>query len=382
VISMKLLPGLLLIMTLGIITNSAKAADLRVEFSNSQGSTENLLDDSSKIFDTYTTSALRAAYYPLPSLEVSLSGENSYYRELTGLSGQTGQFGMTFIPLSDTSRLSLYLSGDVSGVRYHHEFSSFDNNSAEIEAAAGYAITDKLNARAGVAYSSTAYIGLDVPYKRDFEVYWGGNVSFFGVGGLDIETGFARANYTYIVNDTINYSPIILPIISPDSLPNAGADLWMYFVSPRLSGQIAPKTGLNVLFSRRNFQNYHRQIIYGFSTSYLSPWAGVWQGQEVSASLKSYLVPHIILTAGAGYWDKRFMKTAEEEHLYWFQALRADARHDYQSRYFVNLQWPITTKSHLFIEPNIRLDYTENRSNKPLYYYDDFSVSGAITIRL
>jgi hypothetical protein len=382
VTSTKLLPGILLFLILRIMTGTPRAAEFGFEFSNSQGSTQNLLDDSSKIFDTYTNSALRVAYYPLPSLEIDLSGENSYYRELTGLSGQTGQFGMTFIPLPESSRISLYLSGDVSGVRYHNEFSAFENTSAEIEAAAGYAITDKLNARAGVAYSSTAYIALDVPYKRDFELYWGGNLSLFGVGSLDIETGFARANYTYIVNDTINYSPIILPIISPDSLPNAGADLWMYFISPRLSGQIAPKTGLSLLFSRRNFQNYHRQIIYGFSTSYLSPWAGVWQGQEVSASLKSYLVPHIILTAGAGYWDKRFMKTAEEEHLYWFQAVRADARHDYQSRYYVNIQWPITTKSHIFIEPNLRLDYTNNRSNKALYYFDDFSVSAAIKVRL
>lgn len=376
--STRLLSGILFILTLGLFVSAVPAADLSLEFSNAQGSTDNLLDDSSKIFDTYTTSDLRAAYYPLPSLEISLSGENSYYRELTGLSGQTGQFGMTFIPLPDTSRLSLYLSGDVSAVRYHREFSSFDNNSAEIEAAAGYAVADGLTARVGVAYSSTAYIALDMPYKRDFELYWGGNVSLFGVGSLDIETGFARANYTYIVNDTINY----FPVLPPDSFPDAPADLWMYFVSPRLSGNIAPKTGLSLLFSRRNFQNYDQQIIFGFSTSYLSPWAGVWQGEEVSTSVKSYLVPHIILTAGAGYWDKAYMRTAEEEHLYWIQALLDDARHDYQSRYFVNIQWPITTKSHIFIEPNLRLDYTKNISNKPLYYFDDFSVSGSIKIRL
>lgn len=376
--STKLLPALLLILTWGIVTCAAQAADFSFEFSNSQGSTQNLLDDSSNIYDTYTTSALRAAYYPLPSLEINISGENSYYRELTGLSSQTGQFGMTFIPLPESSPLSLYLSGDVSGVRYHHEFSSFDNNSGEIEAAAGYAVSDWLNARTGVAYSSTAYIGLDVPYKRDFELYWGANVSLFGVGSFDIETGFARANYTYIVNDTINH----FPILPPDSFPDAGADLWMYFISPRLSAHIAPKTGLSVLFSQRNFQNYDRQIIYGFSTSYLSPWAGVWQGQEISANIKSYLIPHMILTAGAGYWDKGYMRTAEEEHLLWILALLDEARHDYESRYYVTLQWPITTRGHILIEPNIRFDYTDNRSNKPLYYYDDFSVSGSIKVRL
>lgn len=380
--STKILPALTLVLTLTIAVNLAGAADFTFEVSNSQGSTSNLLDDSNGIYDTYTNTALRVAYYPLPSLEVSISGENSYYRELTGLSGQTGQLKATYLPFSDTSRFSVYLSGDVTGVRYHREFNSFDNNSGEIEGAAGYKFSHAVSARAGVAYSSTAYISLDVPYKRDFEAYWGGNVSLFDMGSIDIEAGFARANYTYIVNDTINYPPYILPIMSPDSLPNAGNDLWMFFVSPRLSGQIAPKTGLSVLFSRRNFQNYDKQIIYGFSTSYLSPWAGVWQGQEISTSLKSYLIPHIILTAGAGYWDKRYMKTAEEEHQYWIQALNADARHDYQSRYFVNIQWPITTKARVFIEPNIRFDYTDNRSNMPLYYFDDFSVSGAIKVRL
>ncbi len=376
--SIKLLPGIVLIATLVMAAGAVEAADVSFEFSNSQGSTNNLLDDSSKIYDTYTTSALRAAYCPLPSLEISLSGENSYYRELTGLSGQTGQYGMTYIPFPESSPLSLYISGDVSAVRYHREFSAFDNNSAEIEAAAGYTIKDGLYARAGVAYSSTAYIGLDMPYKRDFEVYWGGNVSLFGFGSFDIETGFARANYTYIVNDTINH----FPILPPDSFPDAGADLWMYFISPRLSAHIAPKTGLSVLFSQRNFQNYDRQIIYGFSTSYLSPWAGVWQGQEISANIKSYLIPHVILTAGAGYWDKGYMRTAEEEHLLWILALLDEARHDYESRYYVTLQWPITTRGHILIEPNIRFDYTDNRSNKPLYYYDDFSVSGSIKVRL
>jgi len=361
-----------------MVTGASGATNFGFEFSNSQGSTDNLLDDSSKIYDTYTTSALRLACYPLPSLEVSISGQNSYYRELTGLSGQTGQLEATFIPFSDTSRLSLYISGDVSGVRYHHEFRSFDNNSGEIEAAVGYSVNDEFTARAGVAYSSTAYIRLDVPYKRDFEVYWGGNVSLFDFGSFDIETGFARANYTYIVNDTINYPGWMFT----DSIPSEGNNLWTFFVSPRLSGRIAPKTGMSVLFSKRKFQNYDRQIIYGFSTSYLSPWAGVWQGEEVSANVKSYLVPHIILSAGAGYWDKKYMRTAEEEHLLWIMALLADARHDYQSRYYVNVQWPIMTKSHIFIEPNIRLDITDNRSNKPLYYFDDFSVSAAITIRM
>lgn len=360
----------------------ARGIDYGLQFAANSGSTSNLLEDSSKIYDAYATSTVLLALYPLSSLEISLGGEHSYYRERTGLSSVTGQTGFTYIPLPRKSPSILYLTGSFSGIRYHNDFSGFDNNFGEVKVSGGYEITKALSARIGFAYRSTSYVSLDVEDKEDIEYFWGGNITLPGSIGADIEAGFARANYTHLFADTL--SNPLYNIYAPDSIPRFGEKLWVFYYAPRISRQIAPRTGMNVVFIRRKFQNYDFQTIFGFSTQYLSPWASVWEGQGISANVKSYVIPRMILTAGAGYWDKTFLKTVEQRHLYYINVLldRYNRRQDWQTKYYLAVQWPITSRSGLFIEPAARLDYTRNVSNEPLFFYTDFSVSATITFRL
>lgn len=367
-----------------IIAQSVSAGDFyRIEFASNFGSTENLVDDSSGIYDAYNNSTLRLSFHPYPSLQIGCGGQYSYYRERIGLSSITGQAGFTLIPTPRTSPLAIYISGTFSGIRYHDEFNGFDNNIADLDFAAGYNLSETISIRGGLSYTSTSYISLEMDRKKDIEYYWGGNITLPGSIGFEIESGFARMNYNDIYADT-TANPIF-NIYPPDSLPSRlPRELWIFYWSPRISRLIAPKTGLNVVFTGRLFQNYDNEIVSGFSTKFLSPWASVWEGQSITTSLKSYLIPRLIFTAGAGYWDKTFLKTAEERHQFYVQLLldRYNRRHDWQTRYYCSFQWPITTHSGIFVEPSVRLDYTKNISTEPLFNYNDYTFSTTVTVRL
>jgi len=362
------------------------AADFyRVEYSSSFGTTENLLGDSSNIFEAYTSNTLKVSLHPVSPLEFSFGGQSVYYDwEKIALSNVTGQVGFTFIPTPRTSPLALLLSGDFSGIRYHDDFNGFDNNTGIMKLAAGYSFTETISARAGFSYSQTSYISLDTEDKEDIEYFWGGNFSLPGSIALDIESGLARANYSYLYGDTTE-NPIYV-IYAPDSIPRFPENLWVFYYAPRISRIIAPKTGLSLTFSKRLFQNYDNQIIFGFATKFLSPWASVWEGQSITANAKSFLIPGLIFTAGAGYWDKSYLKSIEHDYGFYIQILVDDPpvirRHDWQTKYYGSLQWPITTHSGLFIEPSVRVDYTKNRSNVPLYSYSNYSLLALITVRL
>ena len=374
--------------------STAAAFGHRFEFASNTGSTNNLLNDSGSVFDVYTTSALRLSGYPWSSLEISVGGEHSYYRENIGLSSLSGRLSATAIPLPRSSRFSLYMSGLLSGIRYHSDFSGFDNNSGEVQVSAGYNVIPALSFRTGVVYASTSYISLATDDKRDFQVFCGANIIPFGSNSIDIEAGFDYAGYFYIQDD-----PDIPDILPPDSFPVAESKLRVLYISPRYSRPIGARTGLSVSFTRYKFQNYDKQMIYGFSTQYLSPWASVWEGQSVSLNVKTFLIPKMIVTAGAGYWDKTYMRTAEKSYIFFLWAKMGRARQDWETRYYLSLQRPFTTHGGLFFEPRLSVDYTDNKSNKyteihlpngnivnksnkPLYLYSDLSIMFSLTFRM
>jgi hypothetical protein len=372
-----------LIISLALISSPSEASEFQLEFGTKGGSNDNLYSDSSKKYDTYSTSTAQLSYHPLSSLQITLGGEHTYYREKTGLSTITGQIGVTYIPTPRTSPLAVNLSGNLSGTRYYHpsDLPDFNNNYAEISLSMGYDITDIISARVGISQNSSSYLGADVEDKDELQYFWGGNITLPGSVSLDVETGFAGADYSYIFGDT---SDPLVGIALPDTMPRFSEKLQTFYYSPRISRTIAPKTGLSIVYTRRKFQNYDNQIILGYSTQFLSPWASVWEGKSVTAKLKSYIIPRLIITAGAGYWDKTFMKTVQPDQGFYIQVVTdpINRRQDWQTKFYGNIQWPISFHSGLFIEPNIRVDYTRNKSNRPLFFYNNFAFSVMVTIRL
>jgi hypothetical protein len=341
---------------------------------------------------------LRLKAYPAGWAEIMATGEQTLYRKIDGLSNSLGGVVVTVIPTGSESPVTLFVSGSLYGRVYHQAYNRFDNNYGEISVAADYELLPSLSLRQGLSYRATRYLNAGLEYKRDLDVYFGANLLLPAANVLDVEAGFSATHYPH--KDLVRFIDSIppgwdFPLPYQDWLMewigNSGSDLLLFHFSPRVSRPLGPRTGLTLTFTDRIFQNYSHQTVFGFNTGSFSPWASVWQGTGVSASLKTFLIPRLIVTAGAGYWQKRFLRSLEGRALFINQSID---RHDWQSRLFLTIQAPVKPTRALLVEPTITVDYVHNDSRitsedkgyerlyRDFYRYRNWSVSAGIRIRL
>lgn len=388
-----------LIALLLIVINLPHAvqAQLSFDFSASTKSSSNLLQDSSSTFDAYSITSATIEYTILPSLKFSMSGEQTYYRETVGLSNVFGRIEATYIPLSETSRFSIYINGNINGRKYHDDFSGVNNNYGEAKLIAGYQLSSRLHIRGGISYRSTVYVNTDNDYKRDLDFIAGLNSVLPGNTSFDLEAGYGRTNYTFKdANLTGNGWPLSRPdlpepipydIMWLKDIPDTKDNLWVLYFSPRLSHSIGKKTGLNLTFTTQNFQNYRGGFLWDISTGYLSPWATIWEGYSASVNIKSFAISRLIVNTGYGYWDKRFLITSDrlnnqgDEITYPEARIEDKPREDIVNRLFLSIQWPVKLNHEYLIEPVINIEGTNNNSNKPLYDFNDYSITTGLSLR-
>lgn len=370
-----------------ILGINALPADAKIgfEYTTNLNSTDNLYSDSSHIYDAYSYVSLKLKAYPLSMLEISANGEQSNYRAEDGLSNQLGGLSFAFAPLPQNSRLAIYVSADMNGRVYHSAFKRFNNNYIDLLGSAGYELSSFMSVRSGASYKHTRYVNSGKT-KRDLDLFFGGNITFPGQNSLDLESGFSFTNCPF--KDTLGPAP------DPEwpysfwaamTLPEKQTNIRIFYFSPRLSRPIGAKTGINISFTRQLFQNYDNQWTGGDSTQFLSPWASVWEGSAITAGVKSFIIPHFILTANAGYWDKTYFKTIEDYKSTLAHIIRVDhkdyRRHDWQTRLSFGAQYPIKTRSGFLVEPSINLDYTNTRSNNKLYQFHNLMIAGGVKLR-
>ena len=391
---------------ISIFVGPAFGSNFVTEFGTSTVSTSNLLNDSNTIYDAYSTATGTFTAYPLASLQIKISGEQTYYRETIGLSNIYGRLAVSFIPTKPDARLSCLISGSFNGRVYHTAFSGIDNNYGELGAALGYRLTPSLVMRSGVSFKATDYINDTTDYKRDLDFFWGANATLLGKNSLDLELGLARTNYTF--KDANLTGGAIIPIDNPPPnpvpynqwwlhwIPDSESNLWILYVSPRVSRPLGAKTGISLSYTIRNFQNYTGGLLWGLNTGYLSPWTTVWDGQNMSLNIKSFLIPKLIVKTGIGYWDKSFLVTSEKQKWDEFgstgtpgyvdrrygEAVAEDKpRTDFVTKVYLGIQLPLASKAGFLFEPSLDIQYTDNKSNRPLYDFTSFSVTTNIKIR-
>ncbi len=389
--------SLVLTITLACLLGLVQLASAGViggEYTLSTGSNGNLLSDSTSTYDIYMCSNLKVNIYPLSCLEVVVNNDYSFYREFIGLNNMADGITVTYLPMPATSPFSLFLTAKGSMLEYDKAFSGFDNNIAQATIGVAYNFSPRVAFRSGISNRVTHYINAQTSYIRSRDVYAGVNVSLPYSFGLDLEGGFSRTNYLH---------KDILPLFE-DSLPpdpqevfpfaydewrlrwvgDAEDNLWLTYLSPRLSRSLGDKTGLSLTFNRRVFMNYNGALVFGFATQYLSPWASVWEGHDVSFAVKTYLVPRLIITSGLGYWEKMYLKTIERDPLtaFYASAQNAPRREDWQTRVYLGVQYPVKLSNGLFMEPAVNVEYTNNISNKGIYNYSNFLVTAGVVVRL
>ncbi|MEE9443164.1 MAG: hypothetical protein V3V99_10925 [candidate division Zixibacteria bacterium] len=390
----SILPALLSIF---VFFPLAVQARISFDFSASTKSSSNLLQDSSTTYDAFSITSATVEYIPLPSLKVSISGRQTYYRETIGLSNIFGRINVTYIPLSEKSRFSLYLNANINGRKYHNDFSGVDNNFGGAVLIAGYQLNPRLYIRGGISYRSTVYINTDSDYKRDLDFILGLNAILPGQTSFDFEAGFGRTNYSF---KDANLTGDGWPLSRPDlpepipyddmwikDIPDTKDNLWLLYFSPRLSRSLGKKNGVSITYTAQNFQNYRGGFLWDISTGYLSPWATVWEGQSVLVNIKSFAIRRLIINTGYGYWNKQFLTTSNryneqgDDRTYWEVRTEDKHREDIVNRFFFSVQLPVKLNHEYLIEPVFNIEHSNNNSNKLLYDFNDYSITTGVSLR-
>lgn len=368
-----------------LITTPAMA-DIKFEAGINSGYQSNLIKDNNDIDDVSTTSSGRMYLYPLSFIELSGAAEYTYYGETYRISNLMSGGEITVIPNAKNSRFVPYIKGGFYGNRYREDFSGFNNNTGSV--AAGYLIkaTSRFYYRIGGKYNQTSYIDNDIYDQKSIEFFTGINTTFWKNNTVDIEAGYGEADYNSVRDDLAD----ILPPVSDTFFTER--TLKSYYISPRFSRPLGDKTGINVTYTYRSFTNDSAGIIFGSSNENLSPWSTLWEGQSVTATVKTLFFTDAIVTAGIGYFEKHFLKTLEEGQYFYTQL--GPPRHDYQTRFYLKIQRPIATKSGWFIEPSLSVEIVKNESTTEIirmdlddmpvedrYDYDNFSIFWGIILR-
>ena len=363
-------------MAIGFSPNAR--ADVRFEFGLNGGYTNNLFFDSSDVLDRHTTGTAAVKYYPLPWLELNLSGDMSVYGEIPGLSSRLGRIGFTVIPFDQDHKFSVSVSGSYDGRRYHEVLDSSNNNNFNSRLAVGYRFLPALAARIGGTVQTTSYLVSESGDKRSAEVFAGVNATILRNNSFDLELGYGVADYR-----TINLSLKELPT-GPTGYDFdeafLSATLRSIYVSPRFSRPLGSKTGMSLTVLYRNFLNADSALVLGSSTGLLSPWSSVWEGKSVTLTVKTYLIRSLTVSAGAGYWSKTYFKTLEEEDFY-HRSDWGDGREDIQKRVYLQVLRPITVWREGLLQPKIQVDYTHNNSTNELFDFSGFSIDTGISLQ-
>jgi hypothetical protein len=350
--------------------------DVRFDVGLNGGYTNNLFFDSSRVLDRHTTALAAVRYYPISWLELNISGDLSVYGEMPELSSRLGRVGFTAIPLGQDHKFAVSASGSYDGRRYRKALRDYDNNNFNTRLAIGYRFRPALAGRIGGTIQTTSYLASESGDKRSAEVFAGLNATVFRNNSFDIEFGYGMADYR-----TIDRSLKFIPIGPYGEEPEKAlrdATLRSIYVSPRLSRPIGSKTGMNLTFLYRKFQNAGGALVIGSSVGLLSPWTSVWDGRSVTLTVKTYLIKTLTVSTGVGYWSKTYLQTLEQKDYPW---VRGTGREDTQRRFYIQVTRPIAVWRDALLQPKIQVDYTRNSSTNELFDFSGFSIDTGISLQ-
>lgn len=382
----KILLFFIVLLAMGTYSKADIKADLRV----AAGDTDNLMNDSSNTKDSFRIYKLATYIYPLTPLKIEVQGEYTIYRSVAELSNFMGGVGVTYIPLRQQSDFSCCINSNFKSRVYREGYEDFDNNYFDAAFGISYTLGTVASLRCGTGFNSTKYTNekdtSTIPNTFKFsgdnssiEAFFGANITLPWSNTIDIEAGLASMSLTYVK------PPIDLHDYLEPALDTAiDGHLKSFYISPRFSRPIGRKFGLNITYIHRQFRKSDSMIIAGLSSAFLSPWTQVYEGNSVTVSLKTYVIPDCIVSAGAGHWHKDYLKGEEKrpQHGLPKPPTIIKSRHDGQNKLFFSIQMPLRLKTSTTIEPAIQIDYSNNNSSNKLYDYSCISVAGGVTIKM
>lgn len=407
-----------------ILSAIGYGAGVDVELTSNVSNTDNLFSDSSNTSDSYMTDKLTLSLYPIAHFKLELKSEVSEYTDIQSINNSLLGTKLSWIPKADTAGWSMFTSVGYQVREYVSDSLNF-SSTKDFDAvlSAGNQVNPNTHVRFGVKYKYSKYTGakeqkilVDTVIieadtlinvvsweegpdpKSEVIFYFGANRTLGKEVALDLEAGIKVGHYDYVdsekhLSDLIpprDRQPIDYGAEYADSVISGGT-LKSFYLAPRLSFKIGRKTGVKLTFSYRSFLGSDPgAAIYGFSVPVLSPWASEYEGVALTASAKSYILPKVILSSGLGYFDKSYLDHVEtlvvEGPFGKFSGVTLpqsmNERNDQQTRLYLAIQLPIASRDGWFIEPQLQVEFTKNKSSIVVYDYDNIAITGGITIRL
>jgi len=415
-------------------------ADFGISLDLNNSQTDNLMSNSSEYESPIRSGGLGLKYYPIHQLELSGTYKYTAYDEIydsvvtqdavitkTDIGNSLFGFGATWIPTKSENKTNLFFSLNYDRVSYKESnvdvvksadsilyqdtykfidniiykdenVKAFDNAIITFKASIGYKYKPTIHLRAGTKFTNNNYLEEESTDADNlqYELFAGANFSLPGSNSLDIESGFGMTSLKAITIDAFPVEPKVGDILPSDYLDDD--NIQNLYISPRLSRSIGKKTGVSITFTYRNFTNVDNSVILDYSTSFLSPWSSFYDGTSTVLNLKSYIVPTMVITAGAGYWDKTFLKAIE---IYSDSTAEIDPRsgdtlgfnkidmytEPSESKYrfewltslYVDLKRPIIFREFL-IEPSFSVVYKKNSSTSDSYDYSSTTFSFGLSL--
>ena len=341
-------------------------ADFGLEFQLSQNFTDNLLLDSAELKDSYSSSTAILHYYPTSQMELKLTGEYTYYSELVDLGNVMAGAGITFIPTSKDSRITVFLSANYAARNYRKFFEVYNTVDIDILSSLSYRLGKAAQLRAGISSNRTEFVNSEEGDKESLNVFTGLNMTPIGSNSLDIETGWSFADYTFIDYESI--------FTYPQRIVEMDGNLTSFYLSPRFSRPLGKRAGISMTYTYSNFLGDDDPVVYSYASGLLSPWASVFEGNSITVNFKCFPLRKLIVSAGYGFWHKKYMRS-----LYILDIVQS--RKDDLSKYMLSASWPMPSRSGLYLEPSIQLKITNSTSSLEIYDYSDVSVNLGFLIR-
>ncbi len=386
------------IFVLVFVVALSATADVKTDITASSGYTSNLLNDSTRLEDSYSTINANINIYPAAPLAFEINNRYTYYSKFYKLSNYLGGVGFKFIPTGIQSRFTAIINARFSSQVYRDSINidnsgvtniSNNNDNYDFGCALGYRFARAINARLGTSYNYLKYTNYKGANRKTWKFFAGLNLTLLRGNSLDIEAGYASMDYRRF-NDTVTIV-FLRPNLAAqwayaDSLLQ-NDNLRSFYISPRFSRQLGSKTGFNITYNYRKFYNFAGKRVYGLNSGFLSPWASVYEGPSITSSLKSYLVLGFTLNLGVGYWDKTFFKSLErpdgritdptptrKSHI--------SIRRDFQTRAFISITKPIQFPNGTAFESTLAYEFENNHSINTFYDYKKSGISVIINLKM
>jgi hypothetical protein len=350
-------------------------AETSFEFGLNTGYTDNLFNDSTKILDSYTAPYAGFKVYPSSSVEISATGQYTTYNDIPDLGSLYGSGNITYVKADNNHPLSFFLSTSVSIKDYGELYCVYDNMHWGASAKLGYRLSPYLHLITGGDVLIGNYSNSATGDNRGFGFYTGINATLPGKNTIDIEGG---AEFTAFDGLETLYRSGTGP---RSELPDLKNELQTFYSSARFSRPIGKSTELNVEYAFRSFIGDDDVVTYGLSLDNLSPWTAFWEGQEVSANLKSKIIAGFEISTAFQYRQSRYMDALESDNFMGPETsdgFSVQMREDNRYHGSLILRRPYTLNPGLVITPVIHFAYTDNTSTLPFYDCSSLVITAAI----